>query len=106
MGEIARWTIRTFGRDVAIRYRSSLIEGCHALVTGERPKGRPCGLILGTDHPATELRYIRIGSHYAIYRRTSEAVQILDFVHQSRDLGAIVSDLVALQGQTGRSSRD
>jgi hypothetical protein len=40
-----------------------------------------------------DLEYYRDGRHFIIYRNTVDGIFVLDFVHGSRDLQAILYDL-------------
>lgn len=40
-----------------------------------------------------EIYYLQVGKHYVVYRDRADLIVVLDFVHSSRDLPAIVERL-------------
>lgn len=91
--EIIGWTIDHFGIDQAINYKDQLIGRLSSLSADEAPHGRPCNILLFDKRNAVDLEYYREGRHYIIYRNTTDGVFVLDFVHGSRDLDAIIKEL-------------
>ncbi|MBL6929545.1 MAG: type II toxin-antitoxin system RelE/ParE family toxin [Rhodospirillales bacterium] len=93
LSEIAQWTITNFGHKQAAAYERDLINRLNALAKGDLPKGRPCTALFPESADITDLNFIREGAHFIIYRDTPTEIQILDFVHGSRDLETILDDL-------------
>ena len=91
--EIIGWTIDHFGIDQAIKYKDRLIVRLSCLAMDEFPHGRPCNILISGKRNVTDLEYYREGRHYIIYRNTATGLYVLDFVHSSRDLEAIIQDL-------------
>ena len=92
---IIGWTIDHFGLDQAVTYKNRLITRLASLAVDEVPHGRPCNSLLSDKRNAVDLEYYREGRHYIIYRNTTDGIFVLDFVHGSRDLGAILNELNA-----------
>lgn len=90
---VIRWTIEHFGLDQAARCKNQLINRLSALAAGEPPHGLPCNSLLAGHRKVVDLEFYREGRHFIIHRNTSDAIFVLDFVHGSRDLQAILSDL-------------
>ena len=91
--DIITWTIEHFGIDQAERYKNQLITRLSALAAGELPHGLPCNGLLAGHREVVDLEYFREGRHYIIYRNTIDGIFVLDFVHGSRDLTAILDEL-------------
>lgn len=91
--DIIGWTIDHFGVDQAVKYKDRLIARLSSLAVNEVPHGRPCNIILSEKREISDLEYYREGRHYIIYRNTADGIFVLDFVHGSRNLEAIIEDL-------------
>lgn len=91
--DIIGWTINNFGIEQAIIYKNKLIIRLNALAAGELPSGRPCNLLVSGKYQATDLEFYREGQHYVIYRNTEKFIYVVDFVHGSRNLEKIISEL-------------
>ena len=90
---IIGWTIDHFGLDQAATYKNRLINRLDSLALDKVPHGRPCNNLLADKRNTTDLEYYREGRHYIIYRNTTDAIIVLDFVHGSRDLEAILAEI-------------
>lgn len=91
--EIIGWTIDHFGIDQATNYKNQLVTRLASLAADEIPHGRSCNILISQKRKATDLEYYREGQHYIIYRNTTDGVFVLDFVHGSRNLEAILLEL-------------
>jgi plasmid stabilization system protein ParE len=94
LSDILHYSICHRGGTVALHYRDSLVARLRALAAGEPPAGRPCDLLMSANSRGTGLKYFREGGHYMIYRETDEALVVLDFVHQSRNLDDMIDRLI------------
>jgi plasmid stabilization system protein ParE len=92
---IFSWTIDHFGLDQAVTYKNRLITRLASLALDEVPHGRSCNNLLADKRNVVDLEYYREGRHYIIYRNTTDGIFVLDFVHGSRDLDAILCELSA-----------
>lgn len=59
----------------------------------EVPHGRACNTLLAGKRNVGDLEYYLQGRHYIIYRNTTNGIIVLDFVHGSRNLEAVLGDL-------------
>ncbi|MCZ6828563.1 MAG: type II toxin-antitoxin system RelE/ParE family toxin [Gammaproteobacteria bacterium] len=91
--EIIGWTIDQFGLDHAAKYKRQLRSRLSSLAVDDVPHGRSCNNLLSGNRNAVDLEYYREGRHYIIYRNNSDGIFVVDFVHGSRDLEAIIQDL-------------
>ncbi len=91
--DIIGWTIDHFGVDQAVKYKDRLIARLFSLAVDDVPHGRPCDHLLLGKRNVVDLEYYREGRHYIIYRNTADGIFVLDFVHGSRDLEAILREL-------------
>lgn len=84
MIEIGEWSNNQFGDQQADKYLQELIAQCKALANGTA-HSQSCKLLIGAD-ATDDLRFTRVGRHFIIYAATPARIDIVDFVHQSRDL--------------------
>lgn len=94
--EIIGWTVGQFGIDQAIKYKAQLTARLSALASGQMPHGRPCNILLAGKRTVNDLEFYREGRHYIIYRNSTEGFYVLDFVHGSRNLEAVIEELSKL----------
>ena len=99
--DIIGWTIDNFGLNQAIKYKNQLIYRLSSLALKELPNGRSCDILLTGIRQTDDLEYYREGRHYIIYRNATDGIFVVDFVHSSRNLEAIIQELLLNQrGQT------
>ena len=91
--DIIGWTIDQFGIKQAIKYKELLENRLSSLASGKAPQGKPCNLLVSGVLDMNDLEYYRQGRHYIIYRNTGDEILVVDFVHGSRNLDAIIQDL-------------
>ncbi len=91
--DIIGWTIDQFGIEQAIKYKELLENRLSLLASGKAPHGKPCNLLVSGLLDMNDLEYYRQGRHYIIYRNTDDELLVVDFVHGSRNLEAILQDL-------------
>jgi plasmid stabilization system protein ParE len=91
---IIGWTIDNFGVGQAINYKNQLINRLTSLALKELPNGRSCDILLSGIRHTGDLEYYREGRHYIIYRNASDGIFVVDFVHGSRNLKAIIQGLL------------
>lgn len=90
---IIGWTIDQFGIEQAIKYKELLENRLSSLASGKAPHGKPCNLLVSGLMDMNDLEYYRQGRHYIIYRNTDDELLVVDFIHGSRNLEAIIQDL-------------
>ena len=91
--DIIGWTIDQFGINQTIKYKELLENRLSSLANGTAPHGKPCNLLVSGLLDMNDLEYYRQGRHYIIYRNTDDELLVVDFVHGSRDLDAIIQYL-------------
>ncbi len=91
--DISGWTIDQFGIEQAIKYKELLENRLSSLASGKAPHGKPCNLLVSGLLDMNDLEYYRQGRHYIISRNTDDELLVVDFVHGSRNLEAILQDL-------------
>ncbi len=96
--EIAGWTLDRFGPAQAEKYEKRLLARLKALAAGRPPHGRPCALPVGSRRNAADLKYLREGGHYIIFRDRQNAVIIIDFIHGARNMENILASLARENG--------
>lgn len=96
--EIAGWTLDRFGLTQAEKYEKQLLARLKALAAGRPPHGRPCALLVRSRIDAADLKYLREGGHYIIFRDRQDAVVIIDFIHGARHLENILASLAREYG--------
>jgi toxin ParE1/3/4 len=91
MADIGAWTVGRFGDEQAERYLEKLISRCVALSEDRLPH-RSC-----RDHFAPDLRddlrFISAGRHFVIFVEAPAELRILDFIHQSANVGGWLKEL-------------
>lgn len=90
---IIGWAIDQFGIDQAIKYKDQLEKRLSLLAIGEAPHGKSCNQLVTELMDINDLEYYRQGRHYIIYRVTKSELLVVDFVHGSRNLEAILQEL-------------
>jgi toxin ParE1/3/4 len=83
--QIAEYSRERYGRDRGAAYLDQLIGRCDALTRGEVPF-RDCRDVFAPDL-RTDLRFARAGRHFIIFMEMVTRVLIVDFIHQSADVG-------------------
>lgn len=91
--DIFIWTIHRLGIDQVIKYKDQLINRLNSIAAGELPHGRSCNVLIANLRDVRDLEYYREGRHYIIYRNNDEALLVVDFVHEVRDLEFLVEEL-------------
>lgn len=92
LNEISQWTLDLFGPEQAARYEAALTDGVEELQRGTLT-GRDCRLLAPGGGVGDDLRYVRIGAHYLIFLESADEIGVVDLVHGSRDLEAILKEL-------------
>lgn len=82
---ILEWTLEIFGARQLDKYRDTLLERCIALTNGTA-QHQSCRAVFANDL-REDLRFARAGQHFVIFVETPDEVMIVDFLHQSADIG-------------------
>ncbi len=92
VGNIALWTLETFGPRQAEAYEADLIDRCAAIARGEAP-WQSCRKLIDPRLPEA-LRCTRCGEHLVVFVDEPDRVIVVDFLHGRRDLPARLTDLL------------
>lgn len=96
LGEIARWTLDTFGPRQAAAYEQDLIDRCVAIAAGEA-LSQGCRQLIDSNLPE-DLRFARSGGHFIIFVEDADSVTIVDFLHARSDLPRKLAMLASRTG--------
>ena len=83
--DIRTYSREQFGTTQTRRYLTVLLDRCQALAEGKVPH-RSCRAYFADDLRA-DLRFIQAGNHYVVFIDKITHVIIVDFLHQSADIG-------------------
>lgn len=92
--DIIGYTIEWFGRDQAERYRDLLLDRLASLAKSKLPHGRPCSVLVRGEAPEG-LLYGKAGGHFVVYMKDDKGIIVVDIIHQTRDLPALIASLTA-----------
>jgi len=96
LGDIARWTLDTFGSRQAAAYEQDLIDRCSAIAEGAAIS-QECRQLIDPNLPE-DLRFTRSGGHFIVFVEDANSITIVDFLHARSDLP---SKLAMLANQVG-----
>ena len=82
LGEIADWTLETFGAAQALGYETELLSRCDAIAEG-RAHSRDCSTLAPEGRG---LRYVRAGEHFLVYAEREDDIVIVEVLHSRSDL--------------------
>jgi toxin ParE1/3/4 len=85
LDQIGAYSRENFGKARGQAYVAALLDRCRAIASGRLPT-RYCRDVFAPSLRA-ELRYTRSGRHFIIFLETPDEIQIIDFIHQSADIG-------------------
>jgi toxin ParE1/3/4 len=83
--DIGEWSTENFGLVRAQRYSGDLLAVCRRIAL-EEAHWQSCREVFA-PHLRSELRFARSGRHFIIFIETATEFVIIDFIHQSADLG-------------------
>jgi toxin ParE1/3/4 len=90
LGEISTWTYERFGERQADKYGDQLLQRVSDIAEGTAPS-RACRDVFAPDLSA-DLRFTRSGRHFVVFIETALEILIVDFIHQSADIGRRLED--------------
>lgn len=82
---IAAYSRETYGRTRGEAYIATIMDRCRKIALGHLA-GRSCRSQFGDDM-RDDLRCVQSGSLYVIFVDTPTSATIIDFIHQSADIG-------------------
>lgn len=83
--DIGAWSAENFGLARAQQYSGDLLAACRRIARDEAP-WQYCRNVFAPDL-RSELRLTRSGRHYIVFTETPAEILIIDFIHQSADIG-------------------
>jgi plasmid stabilization system protein ParE len=95
LADILDHSIANWGLARAQAYRDQLLGRVLSLARGEPPHARPCEVLMRGKRDAAGLRYCLEGSHIVILRENPSRIEVVDILHQSRDLERLIERLIA-----------
>lgn len=91
LAEISAWTYETFGERQADKYGDQLLQQISVIAMG-RAFSQSCRDVFAADL-RSDLRFARSGRHFIIFTETPDEILIVDFIHQSADIGGRLEGL-------------
>jgi toxin ParE1/3/4 len=92
--QIFQYSLDNWGSVDAERYLERIIDRVDALARGEPPHARPCEVLMRGSRDAASLRFYRVGSHVILLRELPTEIEVVDVVHQSRNIEAEIDRLL------------
>ena len=89
LGEIADWTLETFGVAQALRYEAELLARCAAIAEGTA-HSRDCSALAPKGRG---LRYVWASEHFLVYAERADDIVIVEVLHSRSDLLARLAKL-------------
>lgn len=86
LDQIGAYSRENFGRERGETYVVALMERCHMVASGQLPT-QSCRSAFG-ESLRSDLRFTRSGRHIIIFVDMPTEILIVDFIHQSADIGA------------------
>ena len=93
LADILEYSIDQWGLAGAELYKDQLLERVRSVARGELPHPRPCSVLVQGERAGTGLCYCREGRHFIILRESNARIDIVDFLHESRDLDRLIDGL-------------
>ena len=96
--EILTYSIERWGLARAEAYKDQLLERVRSIARGELPHPRPCEVLMQGERDAAGLCYCHEGGHFIVLRETATRLEVVEFIHQSRDLERLIGTLAGSAG--------
>ena len=94
LSDILEYSVGRWGAARAEAYKDQLLDRIRRLAGGELPHPKPCDVLMQGRRGAKGLRYFREGRHFIIIRETAIRIEVVDFIHESRDLERQIEKLI------------
>ncbi len=104
LADILEYSIERWGPARAEEYKIQLLERVRSVARDELPHPKPCQVLMQGRRDAAGLCYCREGGHVIILRETATRIEVVEFIHQSRDLERLI-DRLAGEARIEGSSR-
>jgi toxin ParE1/3/4 len=90
---IGAYSMENFGSKRGEAYVDALLDRCRRIAMGNAPI-HSCRDVFAPDL-RSDLRFARSGRHFIIFTETPDEILIIDFIHQSADIGGRLEGLKA-----------
>ena len=91
--DILHYSIESWGPAQTEKYKALLLERVRSVARREPPHPRPCEILMQGKRDAAGLCYCKAGRHFIILRETATRINVVDFIHESRDLERLIESL-------------
>ncbi len=92
--EIFAYSLEHWGLAGAERYLDRIRSKLNALARGEPPHARSCEVLMRGSRDSAGLCYCIEGSHVIFLRESPNEIEVVDVVHQSRNIEAEIDRLL------------
>ncbi len=93
LADILEYSIERWGLSRAEDYKDELLKRVRSVARSELPHPRPCVVLMLGKRDAAGLCYCREGAHFIILRETATCLEVVEFIHESRDLDRLIAAL-------------
>lgn len=93
LADILEYSIERWGLSKAEEYKNQLLRRVRSAARAEPPHPMPCEILMQGKRDAAGLLYCREGRHFIILRETATRIDVVEFIHQSRDLDRLIDGL-------------
>ncbi len=104
LARILEYSIERWGLSRAEEYKDQLLDRVRSVARGELPHPRPCKVLMQDKRDAAGLCYYHEGRHFIIPRETATRIEVIEFIHQSRNLERLI-DMLASEARKQGASR-
>ena len=95
LARILEFSIKRWGLARAEAYKDRLLERIKSVARGELPHPRPCDALMSGKRNAAGLCYCREGAHFIVLRNKASYLEVVEFIHASRDLERLLDRLAS-----------
>lgn len=96
LADILEYPIDQWGLARAELYKDQLLERVRSVARGELPHPRSCAILMQGKRDTAGPCYCREGQHFIILRETDTRIDVVDFLHESRDLDRLIDGLAGM----------
>lgn len=91
--DILEYSIERWGLDRAEDYKNQLLNRVSSVARAELPHPKMCEILMQGKRDAAGLLYCREGRHFIILRETATHIEVVDFIHEGRNLERLIDGL-------------
>ncbi len=93
LADILEYSIGQWGLSRAEDYKNELLKRIRGVARNELPHPMPCEVLMLGKRDVAGLCYCREGAHFIILRETATCLEVVEFIHESRDLDRLIAGL-------------